>query len=120
MFPLIWSNYEWTKCIDSNVASSQFNKKITPLFPFFRTMEFPLEVSTYYCPQRYVNNYVQLLTASCVFFNCPKLRHTSIDIAMTVSITSQLQEAINILTGSSVYQGIAGYNNNNTNNNVFM
>ena len=40
--------------------------KFTLLLLFLRTIELPIQVITYNCPQRYANNYVQLST-SCVF-----------------------------------------------------
>ena len=39
--------------------------QIHPLLPFLRTIELHFVVSMYNCPQRYGNNYVQLLT-TCI------------------------------------------------------
>ena len=49
--------------------------KFTPVLPFLRTIELPCVIATYNCTQRYTNNYVQLLSTSCVF-DCPNLRYT--------------------------------------------
>ena len=53
---------------DPTFGSSQFYFfEIDPLLPFLRTIEVPFVVTTQDCPQRYVNNYVQLLIASGAF-----------------------------------------------------
>ena len=43
--------------------------KFTRLLLFLRTIELPFLVITYNCRPRYSNNYVQLLTTSCVFYS---------------------------------------------------
>lgn len=65
----------------------------TPLLKFLRTITV---VITYNFPQRYANNYQQLLTRSCVEYKGKALLYVSI----RASNTSQFEE---ILPGSTKY-----------------
>ena len=51
---------------DTYIASG-----FTPILPFLRAVEFLFVVITSNCPQHCANNYVHLLTTSCVFLRLP-------------------------------------------------
>ena len=90
----------------SQIIYVEFHSAIIHL----RTVELPFIVVANTNPQRYVNNYVQLLTAACVLSSIVRIYVTQgLNAPIKVSITSQLHDAIDILTGSTTFQGIDGY-----------
>ena len=95
---------------DPRGSSSQFYlfRNSHRYYVFYEQWNYPMQLLRAYYPQRCKNNYVQLLTTSCVF--CSIVDNYVIQgqgvNRRYYSIRSQFRE---ILTGSIKYQGIDGY-----------
>ena len=85
--------------------------KFTPLLPFLQKIKLPFVVFMYINLQHCTNNYVQLLTTSCVFSS---IVHSYVIQGQGFARhyydcqCNKFQGVINILTGSTKYQGIDG------------
>ena len=97
---------------DTTVGLSQFNFFFfTLLLPFLQKIKLPFVVFMYISLQHCTNNYVQLLTTSCVFSS---IVHSYVIQGQGVARhyydcqCHKFQGVINILTGNTKYQGIDG------------
>ena len=98
--------YDYTVDVVHGPVESVLFFLFIPILPCLRTIDLSFVV-TYNCLQCYVNNYVRLLTTSCVFSSIVQSyviqRNASLHVTIAANITLTFRE---IKPGSTKYQGI--------------